>query len=157
MPPLLYLIRHAHALDDADDAARTLSSRGRAEVMRLARWLQPSAAFEPAKVWYSPLVRARETAELLLGELGLAVRSTERAELDPDADPGLAAKAIAGETKPLALFGHEPHLSALASLLVAGTARPVVFTFRKATVLALEPVGRSRWSVRWQLSPDLFG
>ena len=157
MPPLLYLVRHAHALDDPDDAARTLSSRGRAEVMRLARWLQPSAAFEPAKVWYSPLVRARETAELLLAELGLAVRRTERAELVPDADPALAAKALGGETKPLALFGHEPHLSALASLLVTGAASPVVFTFRKGTVLALEPVGHGRWAVRWQLSPDLFG
>lgn len=157
MPPLLYLVRHAHALDDPNDAARRLSSRGRAEVMRLARWLQPSGAFEPTRVWYSPLVRAHETADLLLSELGVAARRAERTELEPEANPQLMAKAIAGETKPLALFGHEPHLSALASLLVAGSAEPVVFTFRKATMLALEPVGHSRWSVRWQLSPDLFG
>lgn len=155
MPPVLYLVRHAHANDAADDALRPISRRGRAEIKQLAALLRPARAFRPAELWYSPLVRARETAEQLLAELELSVPSREVAALVPDADPARAAAELASVQVPLALFGHEPHLSALATLLVIGEPTPVAFAMQKATMLALEPAGARCW-VRWQLSPDLF-
>jgi phosphohistidine phosphatase len=155
MPPMLYLVRHAHAHDAADDTVRPISARGRAELKAIAQILRPSGAFAPALVWHSTLVRARESAEVLLSELGIQMPMEERRELIPEAVPQRAADLIGDVKEPLALFGHEPHLSALASLLVTGFTDPVAFAFQKATVLALEPVG-SRWWVRWQVSPDLF-
>ena len=155
MPPLLYLIRHADASDAATDTLRPLSARGRSEVERLAAVLRPSAAFRPAAVWHSPLLRAKQTADLLLGELGLRVPHQERLELIPEANPELAAAALVEAREVVAVFGHEPHLSALATLLVTGASEPVAFAFQKATVLALEPAGMRCW-VRWQLSPELF-
>jgi phosphohistidine phosphatase len=155
MPPVIYLVRHAHAHAAENDAARQLSGRGRAEVRQVAEFLKRSGAFRPAEVWHSPLVRARETAELLVQQLGLGVAWHEHRNLEPEAEPARVAAALVDLTQPVALFGHEPHLGALASLLVAGAPAPVVFTFQKATILALEPVGL-RWSVRWQLAPDLF-
>lgn len=155
MPPLLYLIRHAHALDNPDDNLRLLSERGHHEVELLARVLRPSGAFQPQEVWHSTLVRARETAELLLKGLRLNPPRLERRDLEPEANPQLVAHSLAAVPVPLALFGHEPHMSSLASLLVGGDPEAVLFGFQKATMLALEPAG-ARWCVRWQISPDLF-
>jgi phosphohistidine phosphatase len=66
-------------------------------------------------------------------------------------------------TVSLALIGHEPHLGALASLLVRGKARPGLFNVKKAAVLALEPTGdlhksngRPRWRVSWHIVPALL-
>lgn len=42
----LYLIRHAHALDGDDDAARPLSPKGRKQVRKLAGLLQDADAFD---------------------------------------------------------------------------------------------------------------
>lgn len=155
MPLILYLVRHAHALDAADDAVRKLSDRGHKQMKKLARLLEPSGAFKPAEIWHSPLVRARETAELLKDHLRLGAPLVEHRELEPEADPAVLARKLRGITKPTAVVGHEPHLSALASLLVGGATEPVLFTVKKATVIALEPA-EHRWSVRWQVSPDLF-
>jgi phosphohistidine phosphatase len=66
----------------------------------------------------------------------------------------IAAK-LADLTKPLALVGHEPHLSALGSLLVTGGTDPVVIAMKKGAVLALEWGGR-RWVVRWHIEPGML-
>jgi len=63
-------------------------------------------------------------------------------------------------TQALALVAHEPLLSALGSLLVNGSPRPVVFEMRKGDVLALErpaPGGDGRWAEQWHLGPGQLG
>ncbi|HVU36183.1 MAG TPA: phosphohistidine phosphatase SixA [Opitutaceae bacterium] len=155
MPPLLYLIRHADAEDGADDSARPLSKRGRHQIDELARFLSRSGAFQPAEIWHSPLVRARETADLLRHGLKLHAKHQVVPELTPDSDPGLVAGRLGACLVPLALVGHEPHLGRLASMLVVGRAEPVVFLVKKAAVIALEP-GGLRWCVRWHVSPEVI-
>ena len=152
---LLYLIRHAEAVDRTPDAARELSAQGRHEVSILAHFLKRTKAFQPAEIWHSPLVRARETAQLLTHELGIKLPMTEVTGLTPEDDPHVVANTLTRRTRPLALVGHEPHLGALASLLVAGTAQPVVFAMKKSATLALER-GGSRWMVRWHIDPVLL-
>lgn len=152
---MLYLIRHAEAVDTVPDHARILSERGRGQVRALARFLGRTRAFRPAEVWHSPLARARETATLLAQELALAAPLQCVAGLTPEDDPRLFAARCGGREQPLAVVGHEPHLGALASLLVTGAPEPVVFAMKKGAVLALEPAGR-RWSVRWHIHPGLL-
>ena len=55
---------------------------------------------------------------------------------------------------PVAIVGHDPHLSALASLLVTGCAEPTNFVLKKCAVLRLDRTGNG-WSVRWQISPEI--
>jgi phosphohistidine phosphatase len=152
---LVYLIRHAHALDGADDAARPLSQRGREQVRALARLLRARDIFQPAAIWHSPLVRARETAELLVRRAGCGIPLMEMAGLMSGDDPRVMARRIRRLHEDVALVGHEPHLSALASLLVAGAAEPALFVLKKCAMLALERDER-RWMVRWQVSPELL-
>jgi len=63
----LYFLRHADALPGIDDAIRPLSDKGREQSRRLGAFLKESGVvFDVA--YTSPLVRARQTAEIVLGE-----------------------------------------------------------------------------------------
>lgn len=152
---LVYLIRHAHAVDASEDPARPLSGRGREQVRALGASFKRSGVFQPAEIWHSPLVRSRETAERLVKRLRLTVPLTQVAGLEPEDDPRATAPRIHGASGPLAIVGHEPHLSALASLLIAGKPAPPVFMMKKCAALCLEGEGRF-WMVRWMLSPEVL-
>ncbi len=151
----VYLIRHAHALDAADDAARPLSDRGIEQVKALAKFLKASGAFAPEEIWHSPLVRSRETAALLARRLGLDVPLTLKPGLEPEDDPIAMAAQLKACAQAVAIVGHEPQLSALASVLIAGRAEPVKFTMKKCAALALEGIG-PHWSVCWHVAPELL-
>jgi phosphohistidine phosphatase len=150
----LYLIRHAHAIDGENDAARPLSPKGRKQVRNLGGFLREADVFEAAEIWHSPLRRAEETAVLLAARLGTKTRLVEAAGLRPDDAPNSILKRLNVLRHPVALIGHEPHLSALASLLVAGKAAPPRFVLKKCAALRLDRV-EGVWAVRWQVSPEL--
>ncbi len=156
----VYLIRHAAAVDSDDDFARPLSARGHAQVESLVRHFRSHDVLHPAEVWHSPLLRAKETALGLAHGLGWKIRFKETHLLEPECDPRQIAKRVQAATKALALVAHEPILSALGSLLVNGSPRPVVFEMRKGDVLALErPAsgGDGRWVEQWHVGPDQLG
>lgn len=149
---LIHLIRHAHALDGDDDVHRPLSAKGRRQAARMGRWLKRQRLIEAREVWHSPLVRAVATAEILARHLGGKRRLIVVDGAEGGAPPALLARRLAKVRHPVALVGHEPHLSALATLLIAGRDHPPVVTLRKGAVLALERTGR-RWAVRWLVAP----
>jgi phosphohistidine phosphatase len=151
----LYLIRHADAVEGIGKPERPLSPRGRDQVLALATFLQRSDLFQPAEFWHSPLDRSRETAELLAGHLRLGVPQTSVPELQPESDPRTITQRIRTASHAIAIVGHEPHLGALATLLVTGKMDSAAFVMKKCSALALE--GESgHWSVRWHVSPDLI-
>jgi phosphohistidine phosphatase len=149
----IYLIRHAHAVDGTDDAARPLSKKGHRQIRTVGRFLRHSRSLRTREFWHSPLVRAVDTAHELAERLEIRPKFVLVAGLQPEDDPAVIARVLNRLRRPVAVVGHEPHLSALASLLVMGKAQPARFVFRKCTVLALEKRGR-RWAARWQLSPS---
>ncbi|MBL9187956.1 MAG: histidine phosphatase family protein [Opitutaceae bacterium] len=177
----VFLIRHAHAVEAAENALRPLSPKGRGQVRALATFLAPTGAFDPEEIWHSPLARSRESAELLASQLRLKAKLRLITGLEPEDDPWLAVKKIEAADGPFAIVGHEPQLSAVASLLVTGRAEPVAFAMKKCAALALERVegDRSRerervdgskastrsrsqlphvahWRVRWHVSPEVI-
>jgi phosphohistidine phosphatase len=131
----LFLIRHAIAEDPRAglrDAARALTKEGRERFEEEVRGLrQLGISFE--RLLHSPLRRALETAELLAplveGELEVS------ALLAAAPGPELVAQ-LAGAR--LALVGHEPWLSELAWMLVAGHADASGFALKKGGLLLLE-------------------
>ena len=151
----LYIIRHAHALDAAEDAARPLSKRGAKQVRALAKFLRATGALEAAEIWHSPLVRARETAQGLAEGLKCDVPLREVDGLRSEDDPRIIAARIETLRAPVALVGHEPHLSALVSLLVARAAEPPVVVLKKCAAVRLDRVDE-RWALRWQVAPELL-
>lgn len=161
----LYLIRHAHASPGTPDALRELSERGRQTTAHLAAFFRTNGGLRPAQVWHSPLRRAFETANALVTGLELDIPLVETDGLRPDDAPAVMAQRLAAypPVHDIALVGHEPHLSAFASLLVSDRAAPVLFHFKKSAVLCLRRSDkmhgssmRPRWRVDWHFAPGLL-
>lgn len=155
---MLYLVRHAHAEDAASDAERPLSRRGRAQAERLAEFLEAGSLPAPQEVWHSPLLRARETAEIVAESLHWKAPLRPVDGLLPDDAPGGIAKRIPAG-RHIAVFGHNPHLTLLGTLLVTGRLLPAAFSFKKSSALGLEPGGEAKpggWLVLWHIDPDFL-
>lgn len=148
----LYLIRHAHAVSAEEDHRRPLSARGRNEVARLVEFFRADGKLRPTEFWHSPLVRSQETATLLANGLGLEVPFLEMPGLEPEDDPRALVSILAKTKRDVAVVGHEPHLGALASLLIHGADAPVVYGFQKGAVLALQEEDGG-WRTLWSVSP----
>jgi phosphohistidine phosphatase len=161
----VYLVRHAHAVTAEENPERPLSSRGREECRLLVDFFRANRALSVAQLWHSPLVRALETATLLHDGLSLDAALVETPGLLPEDDPHEIAARLSERTFPanLAVVGHEPHLSALATLLVRGKEKPVAFDLKKGAIIALEctdavhkKTGEPRWRILWHLTPSLL-
>lgn len=157
----LYLIRHAIAAErgDAwpDDAKRPLTDEGIDRMRKASRGL---ARLDVAidLVCTSPLVRARQTADIVAAALDPrpAVITIEALA------PGAAYAALMAELekharKPrLALVGHEPGLGELAGRLI-GSRHAI--EFKKGAVCRIDvdqipPAGPG--SLRWFLTPRIL-
>lgn len=121
----LLLVRHGIAeerAEAADDAQRSLTPEGRERTIAQLRSLV-ELDLNCDLVLSSPLVRARQTAELAV-QVGLAPELELAAALAPLADPLPLLERWLGAVSPrpawrrLALVGHEPDLSTLAALLI---------------------------------------
>lgn len=140
----ILLIRHGHAVDEAPglgDAGRWLSAKGRKTTRKVARWVAESDKRRPATIWTSPLVRAVQTAEILAAEVRYKGELQACAQLSPGHDPGDLIKLLGSQSiqGPLALVGHEPSLSLIATALLGD----IGFSgFKKSGVMGLtwEPV-----------------
>lgn len=157
----LYLVRHAIAAERGeewpDDAKRPLTERGISrfrEGVEGLRWLDVAID----EIFTSPLVRAKQTAELLAA--GLDTKPTVKV-LDALA-PGHGAAATmtqlakAAKRRRIALVGHEPDLGELAAhLLGAHRALP----FRKGGVCLIEVEGlaaKRAGALGWLLTPRML-
>ncbi|MFZ5514657.1 MAG: phosphohistidine phosphatase SixA [Pseudomonadota bacterium] len=141
----LILIRHAPAGDRVEwalsgrpDGDRPLTKEGSTKMRRVVRGLR-RVLESPERLFSSPLLRARQTAELLL-ERYPDLRVETAAELEPDADPAatLAWLKSLDDCQRIALVGHEPHLSGLLALLVHSDPSLDTLPFRKGGVAILE-------------------
>ena len=147
----LFLIRHAAALDLDDDDLRPLSPQGRRQSVTLGRALAERGEFHPPQLWHSPLLRAVETAELLLEGLGRRIPLTQIQGIRPEDDPGMILPRLREATADLAIVGHNPYLGYLGGMLVDPRGEPLLF--QKACGYVLEPAGGQRWSIIGQLAP----
>jgi phosphohistidine phosphatase len=160
----IWIVRHAHAVTEEENPERPLSAEGREACRRLAEFFRRNGLLaSAATVWHSPLVRARETAEVLRAELAPDAMLTETGGLLPGDDPAPVADRLEQQEGNVMIVGHEPQLSALATLLVRGKLKPAAFDLKKGAIVELELAGgrhkksaRCRWHVRWHFSPELL-
>jgi phosphohistidine phosphatase len=138
----LLLVRHGVAVDEAPglgDTGRWLTAKGRKLTRRVARWLGKSDKRRPALIWSSPLARALQSAEILAAAIDYEGEIRVVAELSPGRDPGDLIKLFDEATSaggPLALVGHEPSLTLLASTLLGD--QSAAGRLRKSGVIAIE-------------------
>jgi phosphohistidine phosphatase len=160
----LYLVRHAIAEQrDAsrwpDDANRPLTPEGERAFGKNAARLSRFAP-APELVLSSPFVRAWRTAEILSEAAGWQKPAPfEPLEADRPTPALLEALApYAGRTS-VALVGHEPGLSELAWLLLAGKPKDSVVRFKKGGVALLSAPGAPKpggAALRWLVTPRVL-
>ena len=153
----LYLLRHAHAGNSANwdgpDSERPLSPKGRRQAERLGAFLA-ERGFAPDAIVTSPLLRARQTAELVADAIGIAVSVDER--LVGDLDPHIVGEIVehVGGTS-VVLVGHDPDFSALAAALSGTEYLPM----KKGTLARIDmalPVQAGSGVLRWLVPPELI-
>jgi phosphohistidine phosphatase len=129
----LLVVRHAPAGDRnawqaqrKDDFLRPLTADGRKKMREAARGLV-RLVDAPQAIATSPLVRAKETADILARAFDVPA-ADELEALEPGQPPqALLGWIRARERQALAVVvGHEPHLGILVSWLLAGRARAFV-------------------------------
>ena len=121
---MLYLFRHGRAEAQAtSDAARALTDEGRAQVQDVVARFQASE-LPLQRILCSPYLRAQQTAELLADAFA-GVQVETFALLSPETSPRQLLQALAElDGTAIALVGHNPLLSNLLSLMVAGHTQP---------------------------------
>lgn len=157
----MYLVRHAIAAERGDewpdDDKRPLTERGiarfREEVSGLAE-----LAVEIDEIFTSPLVRAKQTAQILAD----GVRGKPSLKILDALAPGhapssvLAQLAKAAKRRRIALVGHEPGLGELAAHLIgAGRALP----FKKGGICRIDVeslTSRRAGALIWFVPPKLL-
>jgi phosphohistidine phosphatase len=160
-PYELYLIRHGIAEErgDAwpDDTKRPLTDQGMSRLRRSARGLvRVDVAIDV--ILTSPLVRTRQTAEIVASAL-----SPRPAIVNVDSlAPGGAPSALAAELEKHArrphilLVGHEPGIGELAAWLV-GMRHPI--EFKKGAVCRIDVDSfppRGAGNLRWFMTPKIL-
>lgn len=118
----LWLLRHGEAGPGVPDAQRSLTARGRADVLSVARQWQTEQP-QPAQVWVSPLLRAQQTWQIVQQALPIQAPVRTESALVPEADPALLLALLTEQHEDVLLVGHNPLLSDLLSLLVEGFSR----------------------------------
>jgi phosphohistidine phosphatase len=158
----LYLVRHAVAFEEdparwPDDSRRPLTPRGERDFRPAARGigrLVPSVEV----VLSSPFPRAWSTAEILGQEAGWP-EPVAAPGLEKDRTPADAIKAIEEHAarSSMAVVGHEPNLTELASTLL-GTDR-VSIELEKGGAMALDggpAILPGSAVLRWLVTPEVL-
>ena len=153
----VHLLRHAHAGDSfdwiGDDDLRPLTKKGRGQAERLGAFLEDHGV-RPDVIVTSPLVRARQTAEIVAEALGMTIKTDQRL------GAGFGKRelwALLDETgaREILLVGHDPDFSSLLTYLIDAAA----LSMKKGTLATVDlhtKLGDGEGELRWLVPPDLL-
>ena len=144
-------MRHGPAEDQAPamrDFDRALTKSGRLVVERVARLLRENGSL-PTRVLSSPLVRARETAELVIEHAVPTLSIEIEREIGPGGDlRGLLLTHADQEGAPM-FVGHEPDVSSVTAQLTGSLGSG----FDRAMIAAIDLERGARARLAWILDP----
>lgn len=132
----LYILRHGkaqeHAQNNASDAKRQLTEVGRKELECVAKAVK-HLEIKIDEIISSPLVRAKQTAEIILKHIINKKKSiTVWNELKPEMDTvKTIEKLITLKSTSVLLVGHEPHLTNLIGLIISDNSNTVNISLKK--------------------------
>ena len=159
----LLIVRHAIAFDRDrhrwhEDAARPLSPAGIRRARKAAAGLKKLTK-RPQRVLTSPLVRARQTAQILTEVAGWPA-ADEAPELSPGG-PALAVLALLAQDRgPLtAVVGHQPGLGYLLAACLLGGGGSLPIEMKKNAVACVSFDGQPRAghaALKWLATPRML-
>jgi phosphohistidine phosphatase len=154
-----YFVRHGAAVDQqqsrGSDFDRPLTEKGRQKMELVGERLQ-DLAIEADTIVSSPLVRARQTAEILAEALDLEEALVEDDRLGGDFDSDRLAEILSERAgaRALVLVGHEPRMSAVIGKLIGGAR----IDFKKGAIACVDVTDTSppRGVLVWMAAPKIL-
>ena len=161
---ILYIIRHAWAGHYGDpewpnDFDRPLTAKGRKRFAAMTAVLV-ARGMAPTLIATSPLVRCRQTAEVLAEASGPAARLVELDALEPGRDPEALVKWTTGQAKEheeIAWVGHAPDVGRMTGRLIGQGAW---IRLAKGAVAAIDfddQLEPGSGELRWLLTAKMLG
>jgi phosphohistidine phosphatase len=152
----LYLIQHGEARTSEEDPERPLTDAGAANAKKTAAFFKKLKK-EIDAVWHSDEKRAIQTAEILADALDAKDRLEKWEDgMAPKEDIATVKKKIEkSDLDSIALVGHLPHLSRLASDLLTGNQYREVVHFKNAGIVCLSDEN-DNWQLEWIVTPEIL-
>ncbi|MGD0971855.1 MAG: phosphohistidine phosphatase SixA [Desulfobaccales bacterium] len=150
---LLYLVQHAEARSEEEDAARDLTENGRMDIESVAHHLK-RLNVQVRQIFHSGKTRAQSTARVLARHLQPPAGISEAQGLAPLDDPEIWADRIDKLDEDTLLVGHLPQLTNLAALLITGKKENRVINFQMGGVVRLRRMESGHWAVDWMVVPE---
>ena len=160
----VFLVRHgpAEGMSAAQtDEERHLSPEGREKIERAASGLL-SLGVAPEVILASPLVRARETAEILGRTLAPEVALEATTVLAPGSQIAAIIDALGNysQASQIILTGHQPTMGELASTLLSGWPGLLALPFKPGGIAAIDLVAlppKRQGSLSWFMTAEQLG
>ena len=157
----LYIIRHAWAGERGDprwpdDSLRPLTDDGRKRFAKTAKRLA-KRGLQPARIATSPLVRCRQTADLLSAATG-GVEVVELDALRPGSDLDAILEWTSAQVGDIACVGHSPDVESLLAALVDCEAENVRFAKGASAALSFDaPPAPGEGTLLWHATAKILG
>ena len=152
----LYLTQHGEAHSKEQDPNRPLTSKGVADVERIALFLQ-QAGVQIKRIIHSGKLRAKQTAEHLAQQFASDIELETTGIINPNDSPETFAWQSGSWEDDTLIVGHLPFLARLVSHLINGEEEPVMVAFQPGSVVCLERVNNEQWVINWMIRPGLLG
>jgi phosphohistidine phosphatase len=159
----LLIVRHAIAFERdpqrwRDDGDRPLTPEGKRRAKKAAAGLKQFTK-PPDRLLTSPLVRARQTAQILTQVAGWP-QAEETPELSPEEPPHSLLTLLGKDrNKLVAIVGHQPGLGHLLSACLLGEGPNLPVDLRKNAAVCLSfrgPARAGRAALKWLATPRML-
>jgi phosphohistidine phosphatase len=162
---ILYIIRHAWAEEQgdsagADDCQRPLTPEGQERFARIVKALA-QRGFAPQLVATSPLLRCRQTADLVAKYVPGRPKVIERNDLAPGSDLSGILRwtgTLANDLEEVAWVGHAPDVGHLVAALIGDEESCI--RFAKGAIAAIRfpgPPGIGEGELYWLVTAKVLG
>lgn len=152
----IYLMQHGEAYTEDQDPERSLTPRGEDQIRSSGKALK-KLGVDVDLIVSSPKKRARQTAEIVAGELGYSkegITATEALEPLAPADDAIGYLSRFGDKGKMLLAGHLPSLGEIASNLMSeGTCVSIHFEMGGVCRIDVEALPTHTGDLRWVLTP----
>ena len=152
----VYIFRHARADFNSMDEDPPISEEGVAETKRVVELANQRFGFKPTVIVSSPVLRAKQTAELAKKQLGLKSSIVDRC-LFGDAEPSEVLKFLSKFKKEdrVALVSHMPLIFELLYTLVGGRGEVELLNGSIAAVSLRGKATEGKGKLKWLIQPGV--
>ena len=152
----VYIFRHAYADFKSKDEDPPISERGIKEATRVVELARERFGFRPTAIVSSPVLRAKQTAELAQKELGLKSKVIVDNCLYGDTEPSEVMKFLSGFKKDdkVVLVSHMPLIFELLYAMTDGRFEVELLNGSIAAVRFKGMASEGKGTLTWLIPPD---